>query len=153
MEELIKYQKICSPDAFIVKCEPILKKVVLIIIINEYLSHFFQIRDTYADRKEFKTLLAQALIIISPAYFNTGNRTKSVEYLEEVATLMNNSLKYTGTMRSTYVYLGYCYLSLSNISKFKEVIQKAMKMSFCDDMELFAMLYPNTTEFLYLLSL
>uniref|UniRef100_A0AC34F2X2 SET domain-containing protein n=1 Tax=Panagrolaimus sp. ES5 TaxID=591445 RepID=A0AC34F2X2_9BILA len=137
MEELIKYQKICSPDAFIVKCEPILKKI----------------RDTYADRKEFKTLLAQALIIISPAYFNTGNRTKSVEYLEEVATLMNNSLKYTGTMRSTYVYLGYCYLSLSNISKFKEVIQKAMKMSFCDDMELFAMLYPNTTEFLYLLSL
>lgn len=110
----------------------------------------FQIRESYANRNELKVVLAQALVILASAYFNTRNSSRALTCLEEAVSLMNNNpLKYSMRIADVCVNIGTCYLSSGNRRKFNDMIKKAMALSFCsNDKEYFKMLYPEIVAYL-----
>uniref|UniRef100_A0A914Z667 SET domain-containing protein n=1 Tax=Panagrolaimus superbus TaxID=310955 RepID=A0A914Z667_9BILA len=101
-----------------------------------------KIRETYVNRNELKIVLVQFLDTLYAAYYDTGNKLKCAKILEEIISLMDNPLKYTEKIKTKYLDLAHCYLSLRNNRGYKEMLQKAMKLSFCADMEHFKAIYP-----------
>uniref|UniRef100_A0AC35EZW4 SET domain-containing protein n=1 Tax=Panagrolaimus sp. PS1159 TaxID=55785 RepID=A0AC35EZW4_9BILA len=112
------------PQKVISKCEQILKKI----------------RETYVKRPQFQIRL---FIKLSPMYYIIGNLFKSMEYLEEALTLMDGPFKYGLDISLICANLSVWYAQNGNIEKAKEMIQKALKYSFCTDMEHFKMLFPD----------
>uniref|UniRef100_A0A914QK97 SET domain-containing protein n=1 Tax=Panagrolaimus davidi TaxID=227884 RepID=A0A914QK97_9BILA len=133
LKKLKGFKEDYSPNFVVANGEPILKKI----------------RQSYANRNELKVVLAQALVILASAYFNTGNSSKAITYLEEAVALMNNPLKYSMRIADICVNIGTCYLSSGNRKKFNDIIEKAMALSFCsNDKEYFKMLYPEIVDYL-----
>uniref|UniRef100_A0A914QSB7 SET domain-containing protein n=1 Tax=Panagrolaimus davidi TaxID=227884 RepID=A0A914QSB7_9BILA len=123
--EFFKYLKAnkSSPKKVIAKGEPILKKI----------------RETYSDRNEYKIRLAEMLIFLSQMYADIDNPLKSIQYFEEVLTLVDNPLKYSVNIAFGYITIAQCYSRIGNNQKYNEMIQKAYEFSFCNNKDHFKM--------------
>uniref|UniRef100_A0A914Q7I5 SET domain-containing protein n=1 Tax=Panagrolaimus davidi TaxID=227884 RepID=A0A914Q7I5_9BILA len=133
MKELESYGKENSAKDVIAKGEPILKKI----------------RESYVNRNELKVVLAQTLMILASAYFKAKETAKAMKYVEEIISLMDNPLKYELGIVDIRINMGIKYFIKNDFSKYKEMIKKAMELSFCNnDMEFFKALYPEYKEYL-----
>uniref|UniRef100_A0A914YRG0 SET domain-containing protein n=1 Tax=Panagrolaimus superbus TaxID=310955 RepID=A0A914YRG0_9BILA len=120
-----------TPKLVIAKGEAVLKKL----------------RETYIQRNKFKIHLAQMLMMLSPAYYANSDPMKAIKYLQEVINLFDNTpLKYVISIADACVNLAHCYLSIGNVTKVKELIQKASELCCCTDMEHFNMLFPELVQ-------
>uniref|UniRef100_A0A914Q6Q3 SET domain-containing protein n=1 Tax=Panagrolaimus davidi TaxID=227884 RepID=A0A914Q6Q3_9BILA len=128
-EEFKEYQKTATPKDIIAKGKQVLKKI----------------RESYANRNELKIVLAQILIALSSAYYQLSNLSKCTQCLEEVLTLMDNPLKYDLRVSDLYMNLSICYASENKWKEGNQMIDKAMELRFCKDMDNFKhfkLLYP-----------
>uniref|UniRef100_A0AC35GU03 SET domain-containing protein n=1 Tax=Panagrolaimus sp. PS1159 TaxID=55785 RepID=A0AC35GU03_9BILA len=126
-KEYNKYEKGASPKEIIAKGEPLLKKI----------------RESYTNRNEFKYVLADNLISLSLAYSHLENISKSIECSEEVLTLMDNPLQYIMRMGDIYMNLAICYEIKGDMKKGAKMVEKAMELRFCKEMDHFKLLYPD----------
>uniref|UniRef100_A0AC35EVQ2 SET domain-containing protein n=1 Tax=Panagrolaimus sp. PS1159 TaxID=55785 RepID=A0AC35EVQ2_9BILA len=106
LKKLKDFKKDYTPNFVVANGEPILKKI----------------RESYVNRNELKVVLAQALVILGSAYFNTQKSSRAITCLEEAVSLMNNNpLKYSMRIADICVNIGTCYLSSGNRRKFNDI--------------------------------
>uniref|UniRef100_A0AC35F2E6 SET domain-containing protein n=1 Tax=Panagrolaimus sp. PS1159 TaxID=55785 RepID=A0AC35F2E6_9BILA len=150
--------KLCELDAKEKQCE---KRDQMVAEFNEYIGKHSaeeiivrgetvlkKVRKSYDERNKFKLKLAEMLVLLSPRYFTLNNPKKSIKYLEEALTLMDNSFKYALSVAHICVNLAACYHADGKTEKVKELIEKAFKESLCTDMDHFKILFPETATLL-----
>uniref|UniRef100_A0A914PLT3 SET domain-containing protein n=1 Tax=Panagrolaimus davidi TaxID=227884 RepID=A0A914PLT3_9BILA len=94
-----------------------------------------------------KAALAEMLFALSIPYHRVGNIAKCIQYLEEVLTLMDNTpLKHAIRIQDICVNLADCYSSMGKMTKFEQMIKKAMELTFCNDLDHFKLLYPEISH-------
>lgn len=103
----------------------------------------FQLRGLYDNRNQFKTHLAETLVIISAMHNRLGNYKQSIEALEGVIVSTPDELHHAMNIAQVMKNISNDYSAMGNQSKAKEYMKKALKSSLCEDRAHFMAVYPD----------